>query len=179
MEFTDTELADWIGQLSAYLLQRLGARELARELAQESAARLLKVLDDGQEIRNPRAWIFQVGRNLAVDEVRKRLPHAVGLEWRSREVDPASVEEDEHLMGMGGLEVPRSEVLRIMPEAMSRLAHNDRGYLDSYYCKGRDFDWIAKQQELSVSTIKGRLFRARKRLREQIVHQVRQEQGQW
>lgn len=179
MEFTDTELADWVGQLSAYLVPRLGKREMASELAQEAAARLLRVVSDGQEIRNPRAWLFQVGRNLGVDEVRKRLPHAVGLEWRSREVDPASIEEEETLMGVGGLEVPRSEVLRMMPEAMDRLAKNDRGYLDSYYCQGRDFDWIAEEQALSVSTIKGRLFRARKRLREQIAHQVREEQGKW
>lgn len=179
MEFTDTELADWIGQLGAYLVPRLGMRTLSSELAQEAAARLLRVLEDGQEIKNPRAWLFQVGRNLGVDEVRKRLPHSVGMEWRSREVDPASIEEAENLMGIGGLEVPRSEVLRMMPEALQRLAKNDRGYLDSYYCKGRDFDWIAEQQALSVSTIKGRLFRARKRLREQIAHQAREEQGKW
>ena len=179
MEFTDTELADWVGQLSAYLVPRLGMREMASELAQEAATRLLRVVSDGQEIRNPRAWLFQVGRNLGVDEVRKRLPHAVGLEWRSREVDPASLEEEESLMGVDGLEVPRSEVLRMMPEAMNRLAKNDRCYLDSYYCQGRDFDWIAQEEALSVSTIKGRLFRARKRLREQIAHQVREEQSKW
>jgi len=179
MEFTDCELADWVGQLGAYLLPRIGSKELGRELAQEAATRLLRVLKEGQAIRLPRAWLFHVGRNLAVDEVRKRLPHAVGLEWRSREVDPASVEEEDRILSLAGLEVPRSEVLRIMPEAMERLPKNDRTYLDSYYCKGRDFDWIAEQQELSVSTIKGRLFRARKRLREQIVHQAREEQSKW
>ncbi|MFK5957028.1 MAG: sigma-70 family RNA polymerase sigma factor [Planctomycetota bacterium] len=179
MEFTDCDLADWVGQLRAYLLPRIGSKELANELAQEAATRLLRVLREGQEIRQPRAWVFHVARNLAVDEVRKRLPHSVGLEWRSREVDPSSVEEEEHLLSLADLEVPRSEVLRIMPEAMGRLPKKDRIYLDSYYCKGRDFDWIAEEQDLSVSTIKGRLFRARKRLREQIVHQAREEQGKW
>lgn len=179
MEIKQEDLADWVHQLGAYLLPRIGSYELANELAQEAAARLLRVLEEGQEIRQPRAWLFQVGRNLAVDEVRRRLPHPVGLEWRSREVDPASLEEEESLLPLAGMEVPRAELLRMMPTALERLPEGDRTYLNAYYREGRAFAAIAEAEEQTVTTIKGRLFRARKRLRDQLVHQAREEKGQW
>ena len=179
MGCTETDLAEWVRQLGAYLLPRLGTVELATEVAQEAAARLLKVLQEGQEIRQPRAWLFQVGRNLAVDEVRKRLPHPVGLEWRSREVDPSTLEEEEALVAVAGMEVPRAELLRMMPGALARLPEGDRSYLEAYYRQGRPFETIAASERQPISTIKGRLFRARKRLRDQLVHQARVEQGRW
>lgn len=179
MEFTEQALADWVRQLGAYLLPRIGSMELANEIAQEAASRLLRVLGEGQAIQQPRGWLFQVGRNLAVDEVRRRLPHPVGLEWRSREVDPASLEQENPILFLEGIEVPRSEVLRMMPLALERLPRGDRSYLDAYYRQGRGFAAIAAEEELTVSTVKGRLFRARKRLRDQLVHQVREERNRW
>lgn len=173
------DLADWVHQLGAYLLPRIGSFELATELAQEAASRLLRVLEEGQEIRQPRAWLFQVGRNLAVDEVRRRLPHPVGMEWRSREVDPASLEVEETLLPLAGMEVPRTELLRMMPLALERLPVGDRSYLNAYYREGLAFAAIAEAEKQSITTIKGRLFRARKRLRDQLVHQARAEQGKW
>jgi len=179
MDFTEEELATWVHQLQAYLVSRIGGQELARELAQESAARLLKVLEEGQAIRSPRGWLFQVGRNLAVDEIRRTLPHSVGLEWRSREVDPLSVDTEDVLFTVDGLEVPRGELLRLMPRALASLPQGDREDLHAYYHQGLDFNSLAEQRNLSVTTVKGRLYRARHRLREQLVHQARKEQDRW
>lgn len=179
MEFTEEELATWVHQLCAYLVTRMGSQEVARELAQEAAVRLLKVLEEGQAIRQPRGWLFQVGRNLAVDEIRRNLPHPVGLEWRSREVDPQSLDEEDVMFSLEGLEVPRGELLRMMPRALESLPQGDRDDLQAYYHHGLDFQAIATERELSVTTIKGRLFRARTRLREQLAHQARLEQNRW
>ncbi|MGB0951646.1 MAG: RNA polymerase sigma factor [Planctomycetota bacterium] len=179
MEFTEDDLTNWVHQLCAYLVTRMGSQELARELAQEAAVRLLKVLGEGQAIREPRGWLFQVGRNLAVDEIRRNLPHPVGLEWRSREIDPQSLPDEDVLFSLEGLEVPRGELLRMMPHAMRSLPQGDRDDLQAYYHQGLDFQAIAEERQLSVTTIKGRLFRARNRLREQLAHQARQEKNRW
>ena len=80
MSFNELDLAEWSQQLQAYLMPRVGRRDMAAELAQESIARLLRVIDGGQAVTHPRGWLFRVARNLAVDEVRKRLPHSVGME---------------------------------------------------------------------------------------------------
>lgn len=179
MEFTEEDLTTWVHQLAAYLVTRMGSKELARELSQEAAVRLLKVVEEGQAIRSPRGWLFQVGRNLAVDEIRRNLPHPVGLEWRSREIDPHSMDEEDVLFALEGMEVPRTELLRMMPQAMKSLPQGDREDLMAYYHRGMDFQALAEDRELSVTTVKGRLYRARHRLREQLVHQARQEKNRW
>jgi len=179
MSFTESDLAEWAQQLQAYLMPRLGRRDLATELAQEAVMRLLRVIDGGQAVKHPRGWLFRVARNLAVDEVRRRLPHAVGMEWHARAVDPASIAEEEPLVPVAGNEVPRSELLRIMPEAIQSLPHRDRLYLRSYYHDGVDFEHMAVREGTSISTVKGRLFRARRRLREALVAQVREECSSW
>jgi RNA polymerase sigma factor (sigma-70 family) len=95
-------------------------------------------------------------------------------------VDPVTLkEEDETLLPVAGGEVPRSELLRLMPDAIESLPQRDRVYLRSYYHEGADFEGLASEEGISVSTIKGRLFRARRRLREAMVQQVREESARW
>lgn len=179
MSFNERELEEWAQQLQAFLIARVGRRELAAELAQEAVMRLLRQIEGGQAVHHPRGWLFRVARNLAIDEVRRNLPHCVGMEWNARAVDPVSLAEEEPLLPVAGGEVPRSELLRMMPGAIDSLPQRDRLYLRSYYHEGADFQGLADLEGISVSTIKGRLFRARKRLREVIVQQVREEGVRW
>lgn len=179
MSFTESNLAEWSQQLQAYLMPRVGRRDLAVELAQEAVMRLLRAIEGGQAVQHPRGWLFRVARNLAVDEVRRRLPHAVGMEWHARAVDPASMQEEEPMLAVDGDEFPRSELLRFMPDAMQSLPQRDRFYLLSYYHEGAGFELLATREGTTVSTVKGRLFRARKRLREALVAQVREEASSW
>ncbi|MDP7061847.1 MAG: sigma factor-like helix-turn-helix DNA-binding protein, partial [Planctomycetota bacterium] len=108
-----------------------------------------------------------------------RLPQSVGLEWHARAVDPASLPSEENLVVVANNEVPRGDLLRMMPSAMQSLPSRDRQYLQSYYHQGEDFECLAKREGTSVSTVKGRLFRARRRLREVLVQQVREEGSSW
>ena len=82
-------------------------------------------------------------------------------------------------MPVANNEVPRSDLLRMMPDAMQSLPSRDRSYLKAYYHQGEDFECLAAREGTSVSTVKGRLFRARRRLREVLVQQVREEASQW
>ncbi|MCP4092225.1 MAG: RNA polymerase sigma factor [Planctomycetes bacterium] len=179
MSFNELDLAEWAQQLQAYLMPRLGRRDLAAELAQEAVSRLLRVIDGGQAVEHPRGWLFRVARNLAVDEVRKRLPQSIGMEWHARAVDPDSLPAEEPLVPVANQEVPRSDLLRLMPSAMQSLPSRDRLYLKSYYHEGEDFACLAEREGTSVSTVKGRLYRARRRLREVLVQQVREEGSSW
>ena len=179
MGFTEHDLTEWSQQLQAFLMTRLGRRDLARELAQEAVMRLLGAVEAGSVIRHPRGWLFRVARNLAVDEVRRRLPHSVGMEWYSRAVDPSSLDDDDPMVNVGGGEVPRNELLRLIRAALKSLPQRDRTYLHSYYHGGADFEGLAVLEGTSVSTVKGRLYRARKRLREVLVQQVREEKALW
>ena len=65
-------------QLVRYLTRRLGDRDWAEEVAQETFVRALRQ----ETITNERAWLFAVATNLVRDEARKdarRRRHHVGL----------------------------------------------------------------------------------------------------
>jgi len=72
------EIETWVEQLERFLSVRFIDRELGRDLAQEAATRLLQGWKRGESYVNPRSWMFRIGRNLAIDHVRRKLPTYLG-----------------------------------------------------------------------------------------------------
>lgn len=66
-------------------------RMLAEDVLQETFLKLYRS-PPGADVKNPRAYLFQSARNLAIDSIRSRR-EAVGLEeaweWAAPETDPA------------------------------------------------------------------------------------------
>ena len=48
----------------------------AEEVMQEAFLRLYSALQSGEELINPRGWLFRVAHNLAMDGIKHRLPEA-------------------------------------------------------------------------------------------------------
>ena len=61
-------------QLIGYCIKKAQSKHLAEDIAQEALTRYLDYLHKGKVINNPRAWLFQVVRNLITDEHRTRRP---------------------------------------------------------------------------------------------------------
>ncbi len=158
-------LPRWLDHLRRHLHYRLGCRRAAADIAQEAGARLLTALARGEEFREPRAWLFRVGHNLAVDEVRRRTPQSLGLEWQALVPDPRSAEEEaEPIYALGGNEHTRSELLAQLPAAMGALSASDRRLLLARYMGGRSCMDLARADGVSEDASKVRLHRARRRL---------------
>lgn len=179
MRISEADLAEWVEQLQAYLFSRMGLYEMSREIAQEAATRLIRALRQGKEIEHGRGWMFRVGRNLAIDELRRNLPMNIGLEWEEKVTDPVTEVESEVVVPVGGMEVPRRDLLKMIPNAVQCLPGNDRDYLDSYYGEGSSFEDLAEREGATISTVKGRLYRARRRLRQVLTQQVRERGPEW
>jgi len=64
-----------IGELCSFLALRLNCRETARELAHES---FIRVMGQGSDavIANPRALLYRIAGNLAIDHYRASKAHA-------------------------------------------------------------------------------------------------------
>jgi RNA polymerase sigma-70 factor (ECF subfamily) len=79
--------------LSRYALTLTRDRQLAEDVLQESFLRYFLARKEGQLIRNPRAWLYQVLHNLLLDD-RKRMGFRAAvcldaaLESPDREQDP-------------------------------------------------------------------------------------------
>lgn len=158
-------LPRWTEHLRRYLYHRLGCRRSAADFAQEAGARLLEAIGRGEEFREPRAWMFRVGHNLAVDEVRRRAPHSLGLEWQTLIVDPRTLEEEaEPVYHVGGRDRDRSELKPYLAAALGSLSAADRQLLLGRYVGGHSCMDLARADGVSEDAGKVRLHRARRRL---------------
>ncbi len=141
--------------LVRYLTRRLGDRDWAEEVAQETFVRALRQ----PALSNERAWLFTVANNLVRDEARKdarRRRHLALLREQERdsvlEPEPTSLE--------------RAQEAALARRAVDALAERDRLALLMRE-EGLDYHEIAEALGLSVGSIGTTLARARRRLVEQ------------
>jgi RNA polymerase sigma-70 factor, ECF subfamily len=140
--------------LVRYLTRRLGDRDWAEEVAQETFLRALRQ----EEIVNERAWLFAVATNLVRDEARTQARH------RRHLAVLAEAERDE------SAEQPVTSLERAQEAALARravesLAERDRLALLMRE-EGLAYPEIAEALGLSVGSIGTTLARARRRLAE-------------
>jgi RNA polymerase sigma-70 factor, ECF subfamily len=138
--------------LVRYLTRRLGDRDWAEEVAQETFLRALRQ----EQLTNERAWLFAVATNLVRDEARKdarRRRHLALLAEQAREEvvepEPTSLE--------------RAQEAALARKAVDALAERDRLALLMRE-EGLDYNEIAEALGLSPGSVGTTLARARRRL---------------
>jgi RNA polymerase sigma-70 factor (ECF subfamily) len=139
--------------LVRYLTRRLGDRDWAEEVAQETFLRALRQ----DRIDNERAWLFAVATNLVRDEARKdarRRRHLALLAEQERaeeavEPEPTSLE--------------RAQDAAMARRAVDALAERDRLALLMRE-EGLSYEEIAVALGLSPGSVGTTLSRARRRL---------------
>ena len=102
-------------QLVRYLTRRLGDRDWAEEVAQETFVRALRQ----ETIANERAWLFTVANNLVRDEARKDARRRRHLElMRDEQKD---VQEEDHVSS-----IERAQEAAMARRAIDALPERDR-----------------------------------------------------
>jgi RNA polymerase sigma-70 factor (ECF subfamily) len=144
---------EYHGPLVRYLTRRLGDRDWAEEVAQETFVRALRQ----SELTNERAWLFAVATNLVRDEARKDARRRRHLELLREEAKAESV-----------VEPPPTDLERAQERALARraidtLTERDREALLMRE-EGLDYNEIAAALELSLASVGTTLSRARRRL---------------
>jgi RNA polymerase sigma-70 factor (ECF subfamily) len=151
---TDVErlFRSYNAQLVRYLTRRLGDRDWAEEVAQETFLRALRQ----SEIVNERAWLFAVATNLVRDEARKdsrRRRHLALLAEQERdsrtEPEPTTLE--------------KAQEAAMARQAVDALAERDRLALLMRE-EGLEYPEIAEALGLSPGSVGTTLSRARRRL---------------
>jgi RNA polymerase sigma-70 factor (ECF subfamily) len=152
--------------LVRYLTRRLGDRDWAEEVAQETFVRALRQ----DTIMNERAWIFAVATNLVRDEARKDARRRRHLELLRAEAEEEAEPEPEP----EGLSAERAAEAAMARQALEALAERDRNALLMKE-EGLDYHEIAAALDLSFGSVGTTLARARKRLAE--AYEALQQQG--
>ncbi len=138
--------------LVRYLTRRLGDRDWAEEVAQETFVRALRQ----EQIVNERAWLFTVANNLVRDEARKDARRRKHLALLFEEGRDAAMEPEPTAL-------ERAQEAAMARKAVDALAERDRLALLMRE-EGLDYHEIAEALGLSVGSIGTTLARARRRL---------------
>ncbi len=144
--------------LVRYLTRRLGDRDWAEEVAQETFLRALRQ----EALQSERSWLFAVATNLVRDEARKDTRRRARLQQLASEFRDdvnESFEVDEEQTA------ERARERAMARRAVDALAEKDRLALLMRE-EGLDYREIAAALELSVGSVGTTLSRARRRLTE-------------
>lgn len=139
-------------QLVRYLTRRLGDRDWAEEVAQETFVRALRQ----ETIVNERAWLFAVATNLVRDEARKDAR-------RRRHLSLLAEQEKDSFVEPESTSLERAQEAAMARKAIDALAERDRLALLMRE-EGLDYSEIAEALELSPGSVGTTLSRARRRL---------------
>lgn len=144
--------------LVRYLTRRLGDRDWAEEVAQETFVRALRQ----EQIVNERAWVFAVAHNLVRDGARRDARNRRHLELlaaETREAEQADPEAEREQT------LSRAQEAAMARRALDALGERDRQAL-LLKEEGLDYGEIAGVLEIEKSSVGTTLSRARKRLAE-------------
>jgi RNA polymerase sigma-70 factor, ECF subfamily len=151
--------------LVRYLTRRLGDRDWAEEVAQETFVRALRQ----ESLQNERAWLFAVATNLVRDEARKDARRRRHLELLTEEAKATVVEQPV-------TDLERAEERALARRAIDMLTERDREALLMRE-EGLDYNEIAEALALSLASVGTTLSRARRRLVEAYEELRRKEDG--
>ncbi len=158
MHDTERLFREYHAMLVRYLTRRLGDRDWAEEVAQETFVRALRQ----ESIVNERSWIFAVANNLVRDDARRASRQRRQLELMAvevREEEQGQPEETQELtpeMAQQAADARR---------ALETLAERDRQALLMKE-EGLDYGEIAEVLGIEKSSVGTTLSRARRRLAE-------------
>jgi RNA polymerase sigma-70 factor (ECF subfamily) len=138
--------------LVRYLTRRLGDRDWAEEVAQETFVRALRQ----KEMDNERAWLFAVATNLVRDEARKDAT-------RRKHLALLAEEERDSISEPRETTLERAQEAALARKAVDALAEKDRLALLMRE-EGLDYNEIAEALGLAPGSVGTTLSRARRRL---------------
>lgn len=160
------------GRLVNYLYRLLRDVEDARDLAQEVFLKVYKALDRYDSRYQFSTWLFRVGRNAAIDQIRRRRLSLVSMDrQQSPHGDEQSWEFASPDRGPYG-ELRNRERGDAIQVAIDELPWEYRELVLLRHFGELSYDEIAKVKEMPLGTVKNKLFRSRQMLKEKLTDYV-------
>jgi len=156
------------GLVYGWAFHLLGNFPDAEDIAQEV---FLEAYLSLSRLQNPdkfSAWLRQMTYYRCVDLLRRRKDF-VSLDEEIEEDEDEIILLGEQLCNLNPTPLENCEVLETKEQiqlALSQLSENNRLAINLYYFSGKSYKEIADFLGVPVSTIEGRLYRAKKQLRE-------------
>lgn len=143
--------------LFRYLVHLTGGnRSLSEDLTQEAFLRVLKHAASFKPGLSFSVWLFGIARNAYFDLLRKRRVESPGLDFDDFRSSEPMLEEV----------LARKQDVQFLGEALGRLSEAKREVLVLSRFHNMRYEDIARLMQCEVSTVKVRVYRALRELRE-------------
>jgi RNA polymerase sigma factor (sigma-70 family) len=153
--------------LEKYLASKLDSAEDAAEVAQEAYLRLHR-MEQPQKLDNPRAFLFQVATNLAVDQLRRRTLHFRFLKYEKGQAPEGEPLDINATTASPEQILDAKEKLKAMYRAVDELPFKVKQAFLLHRSSGMSYAEIADALEVSVSSVEKYLLQALKHCRKRM-----------
>lgn len=152
-------------RLYRYLLRMVSCPCASEDLFQQTWLRVMERIQKYDPRRNFEGWLFSVAHNLAIDHLRRRRPQSLDAPSASGE-RPSDRAQSERTGALDGLLV--RERAQCLLKAVAELPAPFREVLALRFEDEMKLEEIAEALALPIGTVKTRLHRAMKALRQSL-----------
>ncbi len=144
-------------------LSMLHDREEALDVSQEIFLKIFRFLPDFHFQSSFSTWLYRIARNTVTDVLRSRGRRPCGSleELNEKGWEPPDPSDASDPFA----ELRKSERRRLLNEAMEQLSEPHREVLRLYAFAGESYESIAALLGIEIGTVKSRISRAKKELR--------------
>lgn len=150
-------------------LKLLKNTEDAEEMAQDTFIKAFQKLDMYEGKSKFSTWLYSITYNACISELRKR-----HIQFSSLEEQRFS-DQDEMKMNSYLSETKKEDQEKYLNLALSKLPEDDQVLVTLYYYENQSMDEISMITGLTVSNIKVKIHRARKKMYE-LLHELLKEE---
>ena len=143
-------------------LKILNNREDAEEVAQDCFLKVFQALKTFERKSKFSTWLYRIVYNAAISKTRKKKLELVPMD--NYVID--NYTEDEMAAGIG--EIDPEEQKKMIERAMERLTNDENLLITLFYKSENSIEEISEITGLSMSNVKVRLHRIRKKLHEEL-----------
>ncbi|TDR39715.1 RNA polymerase sigma-70 factor (ECF subfamily) [Tahibacter aquaticus] len=148
----------WSAPLYRYALKLAGEAELARDLSQDVWLRAIRGLPRLLDPAQFRPWLFGIAHRCFMDRLRSRYAIAVDNDTDPDALGALAIDADEELLHQS------------LERGLAALPLLEREVLTLFYLESLPLAEISTVLQIPTGTVKSRLFRARKLLRQLVVN---------
>jgi RNA polymerase sigma-70 factor (ECF subfamily) len=143
--------------------------EEAEEIAQDTFVKAFQKLDSYEGKSKFSTWLYSITYNACISELRKRR-----IEFKSLD-DRQISDQDEQRMHDYYRENRKEDQEKYLNLALEKLPEDDQVLVTLYYYENQSMDEISQITGLTVSNIKVKIHRARKKMYE-LLHEMLKEE---
>lgn len=145
-------------QVHSLIARVVGNRQDAEELTQDVFLKVFRNLSSFRGKSSFSTWLYRIAYNTAISETRKKRQEFLAID----ETQFSNISEEEVNIRLGHTD--NSEQIVLLEKALDKLSPDDRFVILLFYMEDKSVEEVAVITGLTVSNVKTKLHRIRKRL---------------